>query len=103
MISGAKNIFAAHNVTFHEFAHQLYQADGHGDGIPTIKDNQAYQTCGRLLFDECEELYKKSGKTKTLCAQPLLRLKYRRILRRGHRVFPREAETYEKETSRTFR
>jgi len=53
---GARNIFDGHNVTFHEFAHQLDQADGKTDGIPTLPDKLAYQTWGHVLTEEFDHL-----------------------------------------------
>jgi len=38
--NGATNIRDGHNVTFHEFAHQLDQVDGRSDGIPTLRMNR---------------------------------------------------------------
>ncbi|MCF3650083.1 zinc-dependent peptidase [Synoicihabitans lomoniglobus] len=39
---GARNCFDGHNVTFHEFAHQLDQAHGGGDGIPRLGPAHRY-------------------------------------------------------------
>ena len=61
---GAKNIFDGHNVTFHEFAHQLDQEDGKGDGVPTFPTAQAYHTWSQVLFEEYQELRKKAEKRK---------------------------------------
>jgi len=53
---GARNIFDGHNVTFHEFAHQLDQADGATDGTPTLPGRLAYQTWGHVLTEEFDHL-----------------------------------------------
>lgn len=33
---GGRNMYDGHNVSYHEFAHQLDQADGSTDGVPTL-------------------------------------------------------------------
>ncbi|MGE9297048.1 MAG: zinc-dependent peptidase [Puniceicoccales bacterium] len=63
---GARNIFDGHNVTFHEFAHQLDQADGSTDGTPTLPEKLAYQTWGHVLtteFDHLREMAEKQQKS----------------------------------------
>lgn len=45
-----------HNVTFHEFAHQLDQSDGRTDGAPKLKDRSRYASWARVLNREYEEL-----------------------------------------------
>lgn len=35
---GAMNLHDGRNVVYHEFAHQLDQADGQGDGVPDLRD-----------------------------------------------------------------
>ena len=40
--SGARNDRDGHNVTLHEFAHQLDQADGRGDGTPRLAHPSHY-------------------------------------------------------------
>ena len=46
---GARNCFDGHNVTFHEFAHQLDQADGSGDGTPGLPDMARYSHWTQVL------------------------------------------------------
>jgi Mlc titration factor MtfA (ptsG expression regulator) len=41
---GAANIHDGHNVTVHEFAHQLDQEDGSADGTPTLDSSTAYHS-----------------------------------------------------------
>lgn len=53
---GARNIFDGNNVTLHEFAHQLDQENGGGDGVPILHNLQAYQTWGQVLSDDFQEL-----------------------------------------------
>ena len=51
---GARNIRDGHNVTLHEFAHQLDQADGRADGAPELDSPLAartWATCFRKEFD----------------------------------------------------
>jgi len=54
--SGARNIHDGRNVTFHEFAHQLDQEDGHADGFPYLMEPQAYHTWGEVLGKGYERL-----------------------------------------------
>lgn len=42
VLRDAGNCFDGHNVTFHEFAHQLDQADGRSDGTPPLPTPQRY-------------------------------------------------------------
>ena len=49
---GAQNCFDGHNVTMHEFAHQLDQADGQGDGTPRLPDAPRYSQWARILETE---------------------------------------------------
>lgn len=49
---GAKNCFDGHNVTLHEFAHQLDQADGRGDGTPRLPDAPRYAQWAQVLETE---------------------------------------------------
>ncbi|WP_269523798.1 zinc-dependent peptidase [Coraliomargarita parva] len=55
--NGARNIFDGHNVTFHEFAHQLDSLDGDTDGVPLLPDEAAYQTWANVLAEHCEVLF----------------------------------------------
>ncbi len=41
---GAKNVYDGHNVTFHEFAHQLDHEDGPTDGAPALPSRAAYKS-----------------------------------------------------------
>jgi len=53
---GARNIYDGHNVTLHEFAHQLDQLDGASDGVPILRSREAYQTWGHVLVEGLAEL-----------------------------------------------
>jgi Mlc titration factor MtfA (ptsG expression regulator) len=57
---GARNIEDGHNVTLHEFAHQLDQEDGASDGAPILQDRSAYSTWGRVLSADFDQLCKKT-------------------------------------------
>lgn len=54
--NGASNIFDGHNVTFHEFAHQLDSLDGDTDGVPLLPSEEAYQTWANVFAKHCELL-----------------------------------------------
>jgi Mlc titration factor MtfA (ptsG expression regulator) len=57
VVGGARNVEDGHNVTFHEFAHQLDQEDGRSDGAPILENRAAYATWARVF----------SADFKTLC------------------------------------
>ncbi|WP_223787705.1 zinc-dependent peptidase [Marinicella meishanensis] len=56
---GGRNAQDGHNVVIHEFAHQLDQADGAGDGRPIIEGNQLH-TWGQLMSQEFKSLIAKA-------------------------------------------
>jgi Mlc titration factor MtfA (ptsG expression regulator) len=64
VIGGARNVDDGHNVTLHEFAHQLDQEDGVGDGAPILEARSAYVTWGRVFSADFERLCKRSAKGK---------------------------------------
>lgn len=47
--AGARNVFDAQNVTFHEFAHQLDHEDGSTDGAPGLSGRAAYQSWAHVF------------------------------------------------------
>lgn len=49
VVGGARNMEDGHNVTFHEFAHQLDQEDGAADGAPILEGGSAYGAWARIL------------------------------------------------------
>ena len=53
---GGLNFDDGHNVTLHEFAHQLDQADGAADGAPVLEARSAYRTWARVLSREYKAL-----------------------------------------------
>jgi Mlc titration factor MtfA (ptsG expression regulator) len=57
---GALNFDDGHNVTLHEFAHQLDQEDGNADGAPILEQRSAYRSWARILSGEYKRLIKRS-------------------------------------------
>ncbi|MEN8661969.1 MAG: zinc-dependent peptidase [Lentimonas sp.] len=53
--AGARNISDGHNVTFHEFAHQLDALDGDIDGVPPLPSEEAFYTWAGVLGEHCAE------------------------------------------------
>lgn len=53
---GARNFEDGHNVTFHEFAHQLDQEDGAADGAPILAERSAYATWAHVFNHEYNAL-----------------------------------------------
>jgi len=49
---GAANFDDGHNVTLHEFAHQLDQEDGAADGTPILESLSSYRSWAHSLSDE---------------------------------------------------
>jgi len=60
VVGGARNFADGHNVTFHEFAHQLDQESGAADGAPILGESNAYQTWARVFSHEYEDLVEKT-------------------------------------------
>jgi len=56
---GAVNIHDGRNVVMHEFAHQLDQADGSGDGVPALASRGAYAQWVAVLGTHYEKLRKR--------------------------------------------
>ena len=56
VISGASDIHDGHNVVLHEFAHQLDQEDGAGDGAPILPRRSMYVAWARVLGHDFEQL-----------------------------------------------
>jgi hypothetical protein len=54
--SGAADIHDGHNVTLHEFAHQLDEEDGSANGAPLMEQRSHYVTWARVLGAAYEEL-----------------------------------------------
>ena len=49
VLGGAQNMHDGHNVTFHEFAHQLDQEDGAADGVPVLSERSAYASWAHIF------------------------------------------------------
>lgn len=56
---GARNVFDAANVTFHEFAHQLDHEDGPTDGAPGLSSNAAYRSWARVFQENYDDFLQK--------------------------------------------
>ena len=61
---GAFNFRDGHNVTMHEFAHQLDQEDGVADGAPVLERHSAYSAWARVFSREFQRLQNKARKHK---------------------------------------
>jgi Mlc titration factor MtfA (ptsG expression regulator) len=59
---GAANFNDGHNVTMHEFAHQLDQHYGAADGAPALASRSAYSAWARVFSKEYEHLRRKTAK-----------------------------------------
>jgi len=60
VLGGARNIRDGQNVTLHEFAHRLDQADGISDGTPILENRSCYASWAEILGKEYERLRKRS-------------------------------------------
>ena len=70
VLHGATNIFDGHNVTFHEFAHQLDAINGPTDGVPPLAGPAATQTWGRILSQGYEQLVNQDERGKKTVLDP---------------------------------
>lgn len=61
---GAENFADGHNLVIHEFAHQLDQEDGAGDGAPVLSNASCYATWAQVLSREYERLCTRVDKRK---------------------------------------
>jgi len=62
VLAGDKNPEDGLNVVLHEFAHQLDQADGAGDGVPELEDRDDYgrwSAAFRPAYEEFQEVVRK--------------------------------------------
>ena len=57
----ANNIKDGHNLVLHEFAHQLDQEDGRGDGVPIFEQESMYTTWAEVLNPEYQKLRKRAA------------------------------------------
>jgi MtfA peptidase len=56
VLQGAYDYHDAHNVVFHEFAHQLDNESGAGDGAPRLPRNSMYIAWARVMSTEYKHL-----------------------------------------------
>ena len=56
VLSGAADIHDGHNVVLHEFAHQLDQESGGGDGAPALPRRSMYVAWARVLGHDYQQL-----------------------------------------------
>jgi Mlc titration factor MtfA (ptsG expression regulator) len=56
VLSGAADIHDGHNVVLHEFAHQLDQESGTGDGAPVLPRRSMYVAWARVLGHDFDQL-----------------------------------------------
>ncbi|NNG01972.1 MAG: zinc-dependent peptidase [Desulfobacteraceae bacterium] len=63
---GARNFKDSRNVTMHEFAHQLDQADGRADGAPILEERSAYSSWAAVFSKEFEKLQKGKRKRRSV-------------------------------------
>jgi Mlc titration factor MtfA (ptsG expression regulator) len=56
VLSGAADIHDGHNVVLHEFAHQLDQESGAGDGVPMLPRRSMYVAWARVLGHDFDQL-----------------------------------------------
>jgi Mlc titration factor MtfA (ptsG expression regulator) len=64
VVSGGRNTEDGHNVTIHEFSHQLDQADGAGNGVPPLQTKGCYKEWVTIMKPEFEALIKNSEANK---------------------------------------
>ncbi len=60
VLQNARRRQSGHNVVLHEFAHQLDQEDGRGDGAPILENRSEYDEWARILGGEYEKLQQKA-------------------------------------------
>ena len=59
---GGRDFKDGHNVTLHEFAHQLDQEDGSADGAPILEQRSNYVAWARVLNRDYKTLQKRANK-----------------------------------------
>ena len=60
VLAGAADAHDGHNVVLHEFAHQLDQEDGAGDGAPVLPARSMYVAWARVLGHEFARLVRET-------------------------------------------
>ncbi|QHI68855.1 M90 family metallopeptidase [Tichowtungia aerotolerans] len=64
VLGGAHNLEDGHNVTMHEFAHQLDQVDGAADGAPILGSRSAYVSWAKVLSADYDRLRRETARGK---------------------------------------
>ena len=64
---GAANFEDGHNVTIHEFAHQLDQEDGAADGAPILENRSAYLTWAHVFSHEYDDFKDDTERGRRTC------------------------------------
>ncbi|MGJ8655285.1 MAG: zinc-dependent peptidase [Akkermansiaceae bacterium] len=64
VLSGGRNSEDGHNVTIHEFSHQLDQQDGAGDGVPLLETRSCYREWATIMKPEFDTLISRSSENK---------------------------------------
>jgi MtfA peptidase len=64
VLSDSRNSEDGHNVTIHEFSHQLDQHDGAADGVPELQTRGCYKEWANIMKPEFDLLIKQSEENK---------------------------------------
>ena len=64
VVAGGVNDEDGHNVSLHEFAHQLDQVDGAGDGVPELSSSSSYRLWSRVFSSAYERFHRKLDRGK---------------------------------------
>lgn len=70
VVAGGRNEEDGSNVTVHEFAHQLDQADGAGDGVPELSGSHSYRDWARVFSKAFEKFQRKVEKGRRTVIDP---------------------------------
>jgi MtfA peptidase len=64
VLSDGRNPEDGHNVTIHEFSHQIDQHDGAADGVPALQTRSCYKEWADIMKPEFDSLIKRSEENK---------------------------------------
>ena len=67
VIGGAINFEDGHNVTIHEFAHQLDQENSAADGAPILENRSAYRTWAHVFSHEYDDFKDDTERGRRTC------------------------------------
>ncbi|MGJ8675901.1 MAG: zinc-dependent peptidase [Akkermansiaceae bacterium] len=70
VVSGGRNDDDGHDVSIHEFSHQLDQVDGAADGVPELESRGAYREWSRVFSAAFGKFQKKLEKRKRSAIDP---------------------------------